>query len=100
MAWKGSGNAIEFQVYGKFDVVVTEDDNEYVPREGDEGTVLQIDMQEDNTGITNQIFNVLLPDNSTTTWSCAIGANPNHLEATMPVLVKGIYVVVPYGEFS
>jgi hypothetical protein len=100
MAWKGSGNVFEFKVYGKFELVVIEDTDEYVPREGDDGTILQIDMQEDNSGIDNQVFNVLLPDNTIEEWACTVGANTNHLESIMPVLVRGNYLVVPYGEFA
>lgn len=95
MAWKGSGDVTEFRVYGIFEIAPEGETD--IPREGDEGTVLIIDMQEDCTTGTNQIFNVLLPDGTETTWSCTI--NGDNLEYTMPALIKGNYKIVPYIEF-
>ena len=98
MAWKGHGDAVQFRVYGKFEIAPEGEEN--IPREGDEGTVISVDMQEDCTGVQNPNFAVKKGDGTVDDWTPTASGNKLEYTTVQGDLVKGNYIIVPYGEFA
>ena len=97
MAWKGFGNVVTFRVYDRFEEAP--DDEEYIPRVGDVGTVINIDMGEDCSTGSNQEFYLLKSDGTETTWSPTIDVNDlNYTIITGDFNKKGWYSIAPYIE--